>query len=390
MVRGLLWCSSGGPPCRAALSHSSPRALSSPPPHRSPSSRRTTRAARTSCSPGSMSSGRPRASARWCVMATSTRPRAGTATTWPTTNQLMHVSETTGTPTNRVHEAGVPIDKAIAENIAMHHDTAQAEATLEASAPHLANILNPRFTHVGLASILDGDGNVRHPGVRSHRDRCAGRAVAGNHPAEHHRRRAHGRRSARRHAEHHRGDPGRAPDAVGHRSGDRRPPELERCRDGAPGACGRRRLLGLRQRSLVVLPIPRGAMGRHPAPARPLNRGPAPPAMRARAAAAPTRSRRATRRRRRSISPRPATRRPRATARATATARRSSSRRAPVIGRGAAACASRSLRRRCTRPAPCTSRPRACTAVAAAAGAVVAERSVRSPLRPRRGREPCS
>jgi hypothetical protein len=70
---------------------------------------------------------------------------------------LMHVSETTGTPTDRVHAAGVAIDE-IAENVAMHHDTAQAEGTLEASAPHLANILNPRFTHVGLASILDGDG----------------------------------------------------------------------------------------------------------------------------------------------------------------------------------------------------------------------------------------
>ncbi len=71
--------------------------------------------------------------------------------------QLMHVSDTTGTPTDRVHAAGVATDE-IAENVAMHHDTAQAEATLEASAPHLANILNPRFTHVGLASILHGDG----------------------------------------------------------------------------------------------------------------------------------------------------------------------------------------------------------------------------------------
>lgn len=72
-------------------------------------------------------------------------------------DQLMHVSETTGTPTDRVHAAGIATDE-IAENVAMHHDTAQAEATLEASPPHLANILNPRFTHVGLASILDGDG----------------------------------------------------------------------------------------------------------------------------------------------------------------------------------------------------------------------------------------
>lgn len=71
--------------------------------------------------------------------------------------QLMHVSETSGTPTDRVHAAGLAIDE-IAENVAMHSDTAQAEATLEASPPHLANMLNPRFTHVGLAAILHTDG----------------------------------------------------------------------------------------------------------------------------------------------------------------------------------------------------------------------------------------
>lgn len=71
--------------------------------------------------------------------------------------QLMHVSETSGSPTDRVHAAGLAIDE-IAENVAMHSDAAQAEATLEASPPHLANMLNPRFTHVGLAAILHSDG----------------------------------------------------------------------------------------------------------------------------------------------------------------------------------------------------------------------------------------
>jgi hypothetical protein len=71
--------------------------------------------------------------------------------------QLMHVSDTTGTPADRVHAAGLAIDE-IAENVAMHSDTAQAEATLEASPPHLANMMNPRFTHVGIAAILHGDG----------------------------------------------------------------------------------------------------------------------------------------------------------------------------------------------------------------------------------------
>lgn len=71
--------------------------------------------------------------------------------------QLMHVSPTSGTPSDRVHGAGLSIDE-IAENVAMHSDTAQAEATLEASPPHLANMLNPRFTSVGLAAILHADG----------------------------------------------------------------------------------------------------------------------------------------------------------------------------------------------------------------------------------------
>lgn len=71
--------------------------------------------------------------------------------------QLTHVSTTSGTPADRVHATGLSIDE-IAENVAMHSDTAQAEATLEASPPHLANMLNPRFTSVGLAAILHADG----------------------------------------------------------------------------------------------------------------------------------------------------------------------------------------------------------------------------------------
>jgi hypothetical protein len=70
---------------------------------------------------------------------------------------LEHVSEGSGTPADRVQAAGLTIDE-IAENVAMHNDTASAQQALEQSEPHLANMLNPRFTHVGLASVRDERG----------------------------------------------------------------------------------------------------------------------------------------------------------------------------------------------------------------------------------------
>ncbi len=73
-------------------------------------------------------------------------------------NVLEHVSEGSGTPADRVHAAGLAIDE-IAENVAMHNDTASAQQALEQSEPHLANMLNPRFTHVGLASVRDERGH---------------------------------------------------------------------------------------------------------------------------------------------------------------------------------------------------------------------------------------
>lgn len=70
---------------------------------------------------------------------------------------LEHVSEQSGTPADRVHAAGLPIDE-LAENVAMHHSTGDAQRSLEASEPHVANMLNPRFTHVGLATMRDERG----------------------------------------------------------------------------------------------------------------------------------------------------------------------------------------------------------------------------------------
>jgi hypothetical protein len=72
-------------------------------------------------------------------------------------NVLEHVSERSGTPADRVQAEGVPAQE-IAENVAMHRTTAQAQAALEQSPPHLANMVNPRFTHVGLASVRDERG----------------------------------------------------------------------------------------------------------------------------------------------------------------------------------------------------------------------------------------
>jgi hypothetical protein len=73
------------------------------------------------------------------------------------TDQLMHVSPRTGTPVDRVRAAGLDVQE-IAENVAMHGTVSDAQAALEASDAHLANMLNPRFTHVGLAAVRDERG----------------------------------------------------------------------------------------------------------------------------------------------------------------------------------------------------------------------------------------
>ena len=71
--------------------------------------------------------------------------------------RLQHVSSTTGSPLDRTQAVGVASQE-IAENVARGPATAAAQATLEASAPHLANILNPTFTHIGIASVAHTPG----------------------------------------------------------------------------------------------------------------------------------------------------------------------------------------------------------------------------------------
>lgn len=72
-------------------------------------------------------------------------------------DQLMHVSPHTGTPIDRVHAAGLATDE-VAENVAMHASADAAQQALEASDAHLANMLNPRFTHVGISAARDEGG----------------------------------------------------------------------------------------------------------------------------------------------------------------------------------------------------------------------------------------
>lgn len=72
-------------------------------------------------------------------------------------DQLMHVSPTTGTPIDRVHAVGHSTGE-VAENVAMHSGALEAQQALEASDAHLANMLNPRFTHVGIAVARDESG----------------------------------------------------------------------------------------------------------------------------------------------------------------------------------------------------------------------------------------
>lgn len=74
-----------------------------------------------------------------------------------TRGELFHVSETTGTPIDRAHAAGVDSSD-IAENVAMHSTIDSAQASLEASEAHLANMLSPRSTHIGLSAVSASGG----------------------------------------------------------------------------------------------------------------------------------------------------------------------------------------------------------------------------------------
>ncbi len=73
------------------------------------------------------------------------------------TGQLAHVSDATGSPEDRVRDAGVGATRVL-ENVASHRDTASASAAVMASPAHRQNALDPNATHVGLGSARTEQG----------------------------------------------------------------------------------------------------------------------------------------------------------------------------------------------------------------------------------------
>ena len=71
--------------------------------------------------------------------------------------QLVHVSQRTGDPAQRVREAGASTVR-IAENISRHANTAGAFAAILQSDAHRLQLLDPGFTHIGLAAVSGPDG----------------------------------------------------------------------------------------------------------------------------------------------------------------------------------------------------------------------------------------
>ncbi len=71
--------------------------------------------------------------------------------------ELVHVSARTGDPARRVQEAGVRTTR-VAENIARHGNTLGAHDAILGSDAHRSQLLDPTFTHIGLAAVSGSDG----------------------------------------------------------------------------------------------------------------------------------------------------------------------------------------------------------------------------------------
>ena len=74
-------------------------------------------------------------------------------------NYFDHDSPDGVSPWDRMHSYGCAFSFA-GENIARAGDAAQAARALFASAPHRANILNGKFTRVGIAVMYSNDGRL--------------------------------------------------------------------------------------------------------------------------------------------------------------------------------------------------------------------------------------
>ena len=67
-------------------------------------------------------------------------------------SMLAHVSPRTGDPSARVQAAGVQ-PSALAENVAQGADALDAHRRLVASEAHRTNMMNPRYTHIGISVV---------------------------------------------------------------------------------------------------------------------------------------------------------------------------------------------------------------------------------------------
>lgn len=69
-----------------------------------------------------------------------------------TNKYVSHTSLDGATPYDRMRGIGYPFSHA-GENIALNVDRASAERALMASEPHRRNILDPHYTHIGIAAV---------------------------------------------------------------------------------------------------------------------------------------------------------------------------------------------------------------------------------------------
>lgn len=74
-----------------------------------------------------------------------------------TQQQLTHVSDSSGTPADRVRAAGVE-SGTVSENVALHRTAADAQEALVGSDSHRNNMLAEDATHVGIAALRTAQG----------------------------------------------------------------------------------------------------------------------------------------------------------------------------------------------------------------------------------------
>jgi hypothetical protein len=71
--------------------------------------------------------------------------------------QLTHISQTTGTPADRVRRSGLAATT-VAENVALHRTAGEAHEALLQSEAHRSNMMSADITHVGLGALRSEQG----------------------------------------------------------------------------------------------------------------------------------------------------------------------------------------------------------------------------------------